>query len=80
MYHLSVLPPKQHKIPLIISRQISIANVSHNLTDAPVGLFRRFVLKSEIKVLYSEGSLVGLALSNVIFLAKITVRPITLIR
>ena len=25
---------KQHKIPLIVSRQISIANVSPNLTDA----------------------------------------------
>ena len=34
MYHLSVLTPKQHNIPLIISRQISIANVSPNLTDA----------------------------------------------
>ena len=34
MYHLSVLPPKQHKIPLIVSRQIRIANVSPNLTDA----------------------------------------------
>ena len=34
MYHLSVLTPKQHKIPLIISRQISIANVSPNFTDA----------------------------------------------
>ena len=34
MYHLSVLPPKQHKIPLIVSRQISIPNVSPNLTDA----------------------------------------------
>ena len=34
MYHLSVLPPKQHNIPLIVSRQISIANVSPNLTDA----------------------------------------------
>ena len=36
MYHLSVLPPKQHKIPLIVSRQISIANVSTNLTDAHI--------------------------------------------
>ena len=36
MYHLSVLPPKQHKIPLIISRQISIPNVSINLTDAHI--------------------------------------------
>ena len=34
MYHLSVLPPKQHKIPLIVSRQISIPKVSPNLTDA----------------------------------------------
>ena len=34
MYHLSVLPPKQLKIPLIVSRQISIPNVSPNLTDA----------------------------------------------
>ena len=32
--NLSLLPPKQHKIPLIVSRQISIANVSPNLTDA----------------------------------------------
>ena len=30
MYHLSVLPPKQHNIPLIVSRQISIPNVSPN--------------------------------------------------
>ena len=36
MYHLSVLPPKQHKIPLIVSGQISIPNVSPNLTDAPI--------------------------------------------
>ena len=34
MYHLSVLPPTQHTIPLIVSRQISIPNVSPNLTDA----------------------------------------------
>ena len=34
MFHLSGLPPKQHKIPLIVSRQISIPNVSPNLTDA----------------------------------------------
>ena len=34
MYHLSVLPPKQHKIPFIVSGQISIPNVSPNLTDA----------------------------------------------
>ena len=34
MYHLSVLPPKQHKIPLIVSRQISNPNVSPNLTVA----------------------------------------------
>ena len=33
MYHLSVLPPKQHKIPLIVSRQIRIGKVSANLTD-----------------------------------------------
>ncbi len=33
VYHLSVLPPKQHKFPLIVSRQISIANVSPNLTN-----------------------------------------------
>ena len=33
MYHLSVLPPKQHTIPLIVSRQISIPNVSPDLTD-----------------------------------------------
>ena len=36
MYHLSILPPKQHKIPLIISSQISIPNVSPNLTDAHI--------------------------------------------
>ena len=36
MYHLSVLPPKQHTIPLIVSRQISIPNVSPNLTDAQI--------------------------------------------
>ena len=36
MYHLSVLPPKQHTIPLIFSRQINIANVSPNLTDAQI--------------------------------------------
>ena len=28
MYNLSILPPKQHKIPLIVSRQISNPNVS----------------------------------------------------
>ena len=33
MYHLSVLLPKQHQIPLIVSRRISIPNVSPNLTD-----------------------------------------------
>ena len=38
MYHLSVLPPKQHKIPLIVSHQINIANVSPNLTDAQMTL------------------------------------------
>ena len=38
MYHLSVLPSKQHEIPLIVSRQISIPNVSPNLTDAQKGL------------------------------------------
>ena len=37
MYHLSVLPPKQHKIPLIVSSQISIPNVSPNMTDAQIG-------------------------------------------
>ena len=37
MYHLSLLPPKQHTIPLIVSRQISIPNVSPNLTDAHIG-------------------------------------------
>ena len=36
MYHLSVLPPKQHKIPLIVSRQISNPNVSPNLTVAHI--------------------------------------------
>ena len=41
MYHLSALPPKQHTIPLIVSRQISIANVSPNLTDAIVDLLPR---------------------------------------
>ena len=39
MYHLSVLPPKQHKIPLIVFSQISIPNVSPNLTDAHIGMF-----------------------------------------
>ena len=34
MYHLSILPPKQYTIPLIVSRQISIANMSPNFTDA----------------------------------------------
>ena len=38
MYHLSVLPSKQHKIPLIVSRQISIANVSPNLTDTHMSM------------------------------------------
>ena len=37
MYNLSVTPPKQHKIPLVVSRQISIANVSPNFTDAHIG-------------------------------------------
>ena len=36
MYHLSVLPPKQHTIPLIVSRQIRIANVSPKLNDAHI--------------------------------------------
>ena len=36
MYHVSVLTPKQHEIPLIVSRQISIPNVSPNLTDAHI--------------------------------------------
>ena len=36
MYHLSVLPPKQHTIPLSVSRQIRIAYVSPNLTDAHI--------------------------------------------
>ena len=39
MYHLSVLPPKQHKISLTVSRQISIPNVSPNLTDAHVYIY-----------------------------------------
>ena len=39
MYHLSVLPPKQHEIPLIVSRQISIPNVSPNLTDAHIAQY-----------------------------------------
>ena len=34
MYNVSVLPPKQHTIPLNVSRQISIGNVSPTLTDA----------------------------------------------
>ena len=29
MYHLSVLPQKQHKIPLIVSRQTSISLAQH---------------------------------------------------
>ena len=36
MYDLSVLPPKQHNIPLIVSCQINTANVSPNLTDAHI--------------------------------------------
>ena len=36
MYQLSLLPPKQHTIPLLVSRQISIANVSPNLTAAHI--------------------------------------------
>ena len=36
MYHLSVLPPKQQKLPLIVPRQICIANVSPNLTVAHI--------------------------------------------
>ena len=40
MYHLSVLPSKQHKIPLIVCRQISIPNVAPNLTDALLRIFR----------------------------------------
>ena len=39
MYHLSVLAAKQHKIQLIVSSQISIPNVSPNLTDAHLGEF-----------------------------------------
>ena len=42
MYHLSVLPPKQHTIPLIFPRQISIPNVSPNLTDARVDILLIF--------------------------------------
>ena len=38
MYHLSVLPTKQQKIPLISPRQISIANVSPNVADALIRL------------------------------------------
>ena len=38
MYHLSVLPPKQHKIPLIVSSQISIPNASPNLTDTQIAI------------------------------------------
>ena len=41
MYHLSVLPPKQHKIPSIVSRQISIANVSPNLTNLPFTIYHQ---------------------------------------
>ena len=40
MYNLSVLPPKQHTIPLIASSQISIPNVSPNLTDAHIRQIR----------------------------------------
>ena len=40
MYHVSVLTPKQHKMPLIVSRQISIPNVSPNLTDALLHNYR----------------------------------------
>ena len=47
MYHLSVLPPK-HKIPLIVSIQISIANVSPNLTDAHIRLWAITALKYDI--------------------------------
>ena len=36
MNHLSVLPAKQHKIQFIVSSQISIPNVSPNLTDAHI--------------------------------------------
>ena len=42
MYHVSVLTPTQHDIPLIVSRQISIPNVSPNLTDAQIGLHAVF--------------------------------------
>ena len=41
MYHVSVLPQKQHNIPLIVSRQISNPNVSPDLTDAHISLHRR---------------------------------------
>ena len=40
-YHLSVLPLKQHKIPLICSCQIRMANVSRNLTDAHIKLYHK---------------------------------------
>ena len=43
MYHLSVLQPTQHNIPLISPRQISIANVSPNLIDALIG-FRNLLI------------------------------------
>ena len=47
LYHLSVFPPKQHKIPLIVSRQISIPNVSPNLTDARIRSMSLAMIKDE---------------------------------
>ena len=41
MYHLSALPPKRYTIPLIVSRQIRLAKVSPNLTDARMATFFR---------------------------------------
>ena len=49
MYQLSALPPKQHTIPLIVSRQIRIANVSPNLTDALISWdIRKVIFNIEI--------------------------------
>ena len=53
MYQLSVLPPKQHKLPLIVSGQISIANVSPNLTDAHIGAHGEYLYS----VLFTRGAL-----------------------
>ena len=44
VYNVSILPPKQYKIPLIVSRQIIIANVSPYLTDAHIHSYFRHLL------------------------------------